>query len=330
MSFLQIELNILTNVPRSHPVIIATSTVTTTTYFDAVHIPSATALPPPPTGSYNIHLFEPSFSASDCLDESSPEAWACTIQEDLNLNISHDAENLTTISIKSSFSPGFWRYGPQPPEVQNTLAVLPMQDIEHTDKGPAYYFQQSFDKLVILNDDEFDNKLGKRSPMNKEGYADLSRRGSTSSATIKPPTQTWFCHWNGTLLEAFIFTQESAQESIPTPNPTAKPDPTKFLRNDPTPFPSITKTYPKTIKVEERRHPVNDVGPYCEPMIIHDRVRATRDPTRSTIQLNETEPPVENRDMRRRDLLQGLMVQKRRVVHGCQCKWLSPPDIYNF
>lgn len=320
MSSLQAELNILTNVPRSHPVIIATSTVTTTTYFDAVPIPSATALPPLPTGSFDIHLFEPSFSASDCLDESYQEAWACTIRGDLKLNVSHDAENLTTISMKSSFPPGFWRYGPQPPEVQNTLAILPMQDIEHLDKGPAYYFQQSFDKLVILNGDDFDDNLEKRSPRNKEGYADLGRRGSTGSATIQPPTQTWFCHWNGTLLEAFIFSQESAQQSIPTPNPTATPDPTKFLRIDPTPFPPITKTYPKTIKVEERRHPVNDVGPYCEPMIIHDRVTATRDTNRSTIQLMETEPSLN----RRRDLLQGLIVEKRRVVHGCQCKWLSP------
>lgn len=324
MSFLQAELNILTNVQRSHPVIIATSTVTTTTYFDAVPVPSATALPPLPTGLFNIHLFEPSFSTSDCLVESYQEAWACTIQGDLNLNVSDYAENMTTISINSSFSPGFWRYGPQPPEVQNLLAVLPMQDIEHTDKGPAYYFQQSFDKLVILNGDDFNDDLEKRSPMNKEGYADLGRRGSSSSAAIQPPSRTWFCHWNGTLLEAFIFSQESAQQSTPTLNPTGTPDPMKFLRRDPAPFPSTTKTYPKTIKVEERRNPVNDVGPYCEPMIILDRVTATRDKSRSTIRLNETEPSLNNPDTRRRDLLEGQMIEKRSVVHGCQCKWLSP------
>lgn len=324
MSFLQAELNILTNVQRSRPVVIATSTVTTTTYFDAVPMPSATALPPLPTGLFNIQLLEPSFSASDCLVGSSQEAWACTVQGNLNLNVSHDAENVTTISIRSSWPSGFWRYGPQPPEVQNILAVLPMQDIEHTDKGPAYYFQQSFDKLVILDGDDFTDNLEKRSPMNKKGYADLGRRGSTSSETILPPTQTWFCHWNGTLLEAFIFSQESAQESTLTPNPTATPGPTKFLGSDPAPVPSVSKTYPKTIKVEERRNPVNDVGPYCEPMIIHDRLTATRDPTRSTIQLNETEPLLNSLDMRRRGLLQGLMVEKRDVVHGCQCKWLSP------
>lgn len=324
MSFLQAELNILANVQRSHPVITATSTVTATTYFDAVPMPSATALPPLPTGSFNIRLFEPSFSANDCLVESSQKAWACTIQGDLSLNISHDADNLTTISIKSSFPTGFWRYGPQPPEVQNVLAVLPMQDIEHTDKGPAYYFQQSFDKLVILNGDDLNDDLEKRSPMNKEGLANLGRRGSTSSAVIQPLSRTWFCHWNGTLLEAFIFSQESSQQSTPTPNPTATPSPMKFLRRDPAPFPSPTNIYPKTIKLEERRNPVNDVGPYCEPMIIHDSVTATRDLNRSTIQLNETEPPLNNLNLRQRDLLEGLIVEKRSLVHGCQCKWLSP------
>lgn len=325
MSFLQAELNNLANVHRSRPIIIATSTVTATTYFDAVPMPSATPLPPLPTGSFNIHLFEPSFSASDCLVELFQQAWACTTQGDLNLNVSLDAENSTTISIKSSIPTGFLRYGPQPPDVQNVLALLPMQDIEHTEKGPAYYFQQSFDKLVILDVNDFNYDLEKRSPMNKKGHADLGRRGSTSSALIPPSSRTWFCHWNGTLLEAFIFSKESAQDSTPTPNSLATPSPMKLLRRDPAPFPSPTIAYPKSIKVEERRNPVNEVGPYCEPMIIHNRETATRDLSRPTIQLNETEPPLSQLDTRRRDLLEGVINEKRSVVHGCQCKWL-----YNF
>ena len=324
MSFLQAELSILTNFHRSRPVIIATSTVTATTYFDAVPMPGATALPPLPTGSFNIHLVEPSFSASDCLVESYQEAWACMIQGNLSLNVSHDADNLTTISMKSSSPTGFWQYGPQPPEVQNVLALLPMQDVEHTEKGPAYYFQQSFDKLVILNGDEFDDDLEKRSPMKKEGQADLGRRDSAIFPAIEPNKRTWFCHWNGTLLEAFIFSQEPAQEFTPTLNSMATPSSMKYLKGDLGPFPSPTNIYPKTIKVEERRNPVNDKGPYCEPMIIVDRETATRDPNRSTIWLNETEPQLKNPNMRRRDLLEGVMVDKRSVLHGCQCKWLSP------
>lgn len=246
------------------------------------------------------------------------------IQGNLSLNVSHDADNSTTISMKSSFPAGFWRYGPQPPEVKNVLDVLPMQDIEHKEKGPAYYFQQSFDKLVILNGDEFDDDLEKRSPMNKEGQADLGRRDGTSFPAIQPPTRTWFCHWNGTLLEAFIFSQESPQEFTPTLNSMATPSSMKSLKGDLGPFPSPTNNYPNTIKVEERRNPVNDVLPYCEPMIILDRETATLDLNRSTIWLIETEPPLNNLNMRRRDLLEGVMVDKRSVLHGCQCKWLSP------
>lgn len=321
--FLHAELNILANVQTSRPVVVATSTVTATTYFDAVPMPSATSLPPLPTGSFNIHLLEPSFSANDCLVGSSQEAWACTNEGDLDLDVYIDSENVTAISIKSSYPP-VWRYGPQPPEVRNVLAVLPVQDSENTEKGPAYYFQQSFDKLVILNGDDFSDNLEKRSPMDRELHADLGRRGSTGFAAILPHSRTWFCHWNGTLLEAFIFIQDPAQESTPTPNPMATPSTMKYLRRDPAPFPSPTNTFPKTIKVEERRNPVNGVGPYCEPMIILDSVTATPDPTRSTIQLNESEPAFYSPDMRRRDLLEGLMVEKRSVVYGCQCKWLSP------
>lgn len=287
-------------------------------------MPSATALPLLPIGSFKIHLLEPSFSASDCLVGSYQEAWACTIGGDLNLDVYCDAENVTTISIKSSFPTQFWRYGPQPPEVRNVLAVLPMQDSEHTEKGPAYYFQKPFDKLVILNGDDFPDNLEKQLPMDGEGHADLGRSGSMNSEAILPKSRTWFCHWNGTLLEAFIFTQESAQESIPSPNRMATPSPTKFLRQVPAPFPPFTNTYPKTIKVEERRNPLNDVAPYCEPMIIMDNVTATRDLTRSTIQLNESEPAFGNPDMMRRDLLDSLTLEKRSLLHGCQCKWLSP------
>lgn len=322
--FLYVDLHLLANVQTSRPVVIATSTVTATTYFDAVPMPSATPLPPLPTGSFNIHLSEPSFSANDCLVGSSQEAWACTKEGDLNLDVYRDAENATTISMKSSFPNGYWRYGPQPPEVHNVLAVLPMQDIEHTEKGLAYYFQQLFDKLVILNGDDYNNNLEKRSSMDREGHADLGKRDSTSFAAILPHSRTWFCHWNGTLLEAFIFAQDPTQESTPTPNPMATTSTMKYLRRDPDPFPSPTNAFPKTIKVEERRNPVNAVGPYCEPMIILDSVTATRDPNRSTIQLNESEPAFGNPNMRRRELHEGLMVEKRNVVYGCQCKWLSP------
>lgn len=321
--FLYAELNILTNVQTSRPVVIATSTVTATTYFDAVPMPSATSLPPLPTGSFNIHLLEPSFSANDCLVGSSQEAWACTNEEDLDLDVYLDRDNVTAISIKRSSYP-FWRYGPQPPEVRNVLAVLAVQDTENTEKGPAYYFQKSFDKLVILNGDDFNDNLEKRSPMDREGHADLGKRGSPSFAAILPNSRTWFCHWNGTLLEAFIFSQDTAQESTTTPNPMATPSTMKYLRRDPAPFPPPTNTFPKTIKVEERRNPVNEVGPYCEPMIILDSITATPDPTRSIIQLNESEPAIYSPDMRRRDLFEGPMVEKRSVVYGCQCKWLSP------
>lgn len=286
-------------------------------------MPSATSLPPLPTGSFNIHLSEPSFSANDCLVGSSQEAWACTNEEDLDLDVYVDRDNVTAISMKRN-SPPFWRYGPQTPEVHNVLAVLPVQDTENTEKGPAYYFQKSFDKLVILNGDNFNHNLDKRSPMDREGHADLGKRGSPSFTAIPPNSRTWFCHWNGTLLEAFIFSQDTAQESTTTPNPMATPSTMTYLRRDPAPFPLPTNTFPKTIKVEERRNPVNEVGPYCEPMIILDSITATPDPTRSIIQLNESEPAIYSPDMRRRDLFEGPMVEKRGVVYGCQCKWLSP------
>lgn len=195
-----------------------------------------------------------------------------------------------------------------------------MQDIEHTEKGPAYYFQQSFDKLVILNGNFFNDDLEKRSPMNRERQADLGERSSTSFARVPRKLPIWFCHWNGTLLEAFIFTQESAQESTLPPNPMVTPSTTKYPTREPAPF---QPTFPKTIKLEERRNPVNNVRPYCEPMIIDESGAATPDPNRTTIQLTESEPAFNNHDVRRRDIQEGLVVEKRSTVYGCQCKWLS-------
>lgn len=117
-----------------------------------------------------------------------------------------------------------------------------MKDRDNLAMGPAFYFQQSFDKLVVLRDSDFHPYILKRSLTGAgeyNGYQDLEERGHDGEYEdylvleerddkwededylvleergdaipedladfAKPADKPWFCFWNGTILEGFIF-----------------------------------------------------------------------------------------------------------------------------
>ena len=117
-----------------------------------------------------------------------------------------------------------------------------MMDKDDLSKGPAYFFSQIFDKVVILREDAFRPNRFQRSWTEEEeqkdfrvveargdereyedyqaleerddewGYEDylmLEERDNVirtdQGQFAKPTDKPWFCFWNGTILEAFIY-----------------------------------------------------------------------------------------------------------------------------
>lgn len=110
------------------------------------------------------------------------------------------------------------RYGPQPPGFSGLVTMTPMMDKGDWRKGPAYVFHHEFDKVVILHEDAF-NRTKKKRWFNDELYEDdkfLERRHDTDDPYIGDSDRPWYCFWNGTVLEGFIFVTEDLANSTNT------------------------------------------------------------------------------------------------------------------
>ena len=183
------------------------------------------------------------------------------------------------------------RYGAQPPEIGASIPLMLRKDKYANDRGPAYVFAQPYNKTVIVRAGDLPNgypgsyrSFIKRWFSNDEDSAsstDIHERDSQSQWTDNsyavPTDKPWYCFWNGTILEGFIYLYEDAK-SEPSESaaiataaatnamPSIGPYAIRAKRQAaPTPSPS---PYPKMIKIEERRNPQNPIQPYCQQMQI--------------------------------------------------------------
>jgi hypothetical protein len=103
------------------------------------------------------------------------------------------------ITITQADDRKVWAYGTQPPVISEEQQMTLVQDSSQSQYGPAWFFQMPYDKLVIVPETSLSapsKRDGSRSP-----GPDSWRRKGLAAAGDKP----WFCYWNGTLLEAFVY-----------------------------------------------------------------------------------------------------------------------------
>ena len=321
---------------------------------DAVSLLSTPVnLPALPTGTFAVSLDEPVSNTNSCLNDNQSCAWDCATGADLSMVVTAAGSNAPTISL-SYPPPSYIRYGSQPPQLNRPAKLVLMEDKDNSNKGPAYVFQQPYDKLVVVHERDLSSAIpdSKRSFLKRWFYGNrLKSRGSligrqdddkwTSNAYAQPADRPWFCYWNNTILEGFIFVTQDADPS-PSASPSAagtssgsSPFSESRLKRQShaTPLP-----YPKSVKIEERR-PLKPSQPYCQ----QKQILYTLQPGSSilqTIYLNETES---------QSLVQDQVIQGMGVIHppgsaaspsgfpgkreamrkrttdanACQCKWMN-------
>ena len=180
-------------------------------------------------------------------------------------------------------SDGYIRYGSQPPQLSQPASLVLMKDKDDVNRGPAYVFQQHYDKLVIVHEGDIPGGISssKRSFFKRWFYKNgLENRGSligrqekdkwTSNSIAKPVDRPWFCYWNNTILEGFIFVTQDA-----TPSASASDASHSAATTSSGSFPfsgsrlkrQSPASYPKSVKIEERR-PLNPSRAYCQQMQI--------------------------------------------------------------
>lgn len=332
---------------------------TVTTTFDATPITSTPSnLPTLAYGNYALPLATVSTVVSSCIDDSSEtSAWSCdvppsSLQITVNQITGTELNELSMTLADSSFQ-GI-HYGSQTPIVNDAQILKLVTDVDNPGYGPAWFFQVPYDKLVVLPETSLSISSVSKRDSKYASPGDFRRK-----STAEPGDKPWFCYWNGTLLETFVYVNQtsslagqdnshspvaSAASTLTSPTSTsgqlssasttsggkARRQETSSSSTSPTASSTVLPNYPNVVRIEERRIPDSPiwVAPYCVQMLVSSTGAVTKY-INSTgmaqyISLNETEPAGSNkrRDFMERTLDLGLN-GRQTSSSSCACAWLD-------
>lgn len=127
---------------------------------------------------------------------------------------------------------------------------LTVQDNDYPDHGPAYYFEHLYDKIVVLPEDAFPMPTGSSSSKQKRQWT-LPPGWGQQKQVVNPGEKPWFCVWNNTLIETFIYVQlpipsnfTDATPSSSYPSPTTPANSSAILTT--TPIVAVSDANPST------------------------------------------------------------------------------------
>ncbi|KAF4629054.1 hypothetical protein G7Y89_g9092 [Cudoniella acicularis] len=327
---------------------------TMTTTFDATPLTAVpTSMPAIPTGSYIVPISSPFLLQQSCVvNTAQSNAWACNIlagPQPLQMTISSlpDANALEDNQVILNYgnsSLNTFTYGAQAPLLTHIQPLRLVIDADDASRGPAWWFQTPYDKIVVLRGTDLATPNSKREPDSHPVSAFGSRKG-----VALPGDNAWICYWNGTILETFIYVNQtsaagskaSASSSATASTSTTVSSSVPTSSNVQSPGSSYSSQsygppllpFPKVVKIEEHRmsNGPEVVPPYCVSNTI--KSDGTAEPnTNSTgqpiiIYLNETESTsFSKRSLF--DLEAGVEILDEREVaerdngSKCGCAWI--------
>ncbi|KAI5356926.1 hypothetical protein Slin15195_G090250 [Septoria linicola] len=193
-----------------------------TSLYDASLIASPTS-GAPPTGTFALTLGAPEETQSDCLSNKGQQvAWDCDLAPNSALAMvvgqPPSAPGLGAVLQYASYDQAI-AYGAQLNNMNTTFAqFLTVQDQDDKQNGPAFYFQQFYDKVVVVPETAIQTGNNKR--MSRRGWYSPGWRVPDAWTRRKqlanPGEKPWFCVWNETLLEGFIYVTESITTTTTT------------------------------------------------------------------------------------------------------------------
>ncbi|KZF19764.1 hypothetical protein L228DRAFT_40378 [Xylona heveae TC161] len=283
-----------------------------------------TNLPTLASGTYVVPMPTAQVDSSACLiDNNQSSAWSCNVGGDL-FELLYIAGGPGKSNFAKFITPGDTiQYGAQPPSIGQPQMVNLVTDNDAANLGPAYFFRtQAYDKVVVVPEEQFPQGSSSKqrrsaSPIVQRSSANFTRY----TDIVRPNEKPWFCFWNGTMLDVFIYLYEnssvaawdnaaasaaakssghSSTTTITTtynsyPSGMAPTSTTSSLTttSDTVPWPSQFNDFPKRVKAIERRQEHNAIQPYCQQMQMLDDWSiqpAQENGSPVTFLLNETEP----------------------------------------
>lgn len=340
-----------------------TSTVyqTVTTTFDAKSTPVPSSFPILPSGTYQVMLGSPQDTQTDCIMNSAQlSAWSCQAPPPpISIDVTSDKTGKHTATLTRGQNLDSFNYGTQPPVIEAQKKLDLVIDVNNPSYGPAWFFQVPYDKLVVLHENQLSistSSEGKRDASFNPSSKHFHRRGPA-----QPGDTPWFCYWNGTLLETFIFANQRSAAGAEQPSSTSRPmtSPTTespssiaiatalptSLRRQPTSeghssepanvseVPLFLSGYPKIVKIEERRIPPGDVTvrPFCTSMTILSDGTPLPNLNSSgmpiEVEINEADPSLSEMSEKRGPYAQPpgrtAPLVARDISGDCSCTWIA-------
>lgn len=164
----------------------------------------------PPSGTYQLSLSTPQATQASCLTEPNQQAaWSCDLAGPPTEAIAVTTENNTLGAfLFYASSGGSIVYGAQTSFMETQFApFITVTDNDDPNRGPAYYFAQMYDKLVVVPENALTATSGKKRQIQlDQGWF---QQKQVAQAGDKP----WFCVWNNTFVEGFIYVQQPIVES---------------------------------------------------------------------------------------------------------------------
>ncbi|PGH29648.1 hypothetical protein GX50_07606 [[Emmonsia] crescens] len=294
-------------------------TVTATTMLDAAHLTTTPSLLPIPTGQFHIPATSLHRSSNSCVNDMDlSKAWQCMQKGSFSCVLSEESDGSKSLELQPYKRDGSFIYGAQAPSLEETKFDLKlMLDRTEPELGPALFFFTPFDKLVIIHESHFPPVSSGQSINGPQ----LRRRAETTAPRPSQPSdRPFFCWWNSTYLELFIYVNRPISSSITSDSDhltstltsttfvTATSLPTldsRGLKASRLALPGrLPREYPRMIKLEEKRSSTDGIPPYCEQMQVMDDgtlsgplgSRIPIDEAETTLSSNRGDDPEDDRD----------------------------------
>ncbi|KAJ5239813.1 hypothetical protein N7468_004432 [Penicillium chermesinum] len=270
-------------------------TVTATPQLDYSAITSTpTNIQAAPTGHYLIPAVLRNYSRFCVDDHDIKQVWSCVEKpSDFEIKL-EESDGQKSIIFDYSTPTSTYTYGAQQPYLPTPTQNLSMAfDTSEAGLGPALFFFALFNKLVILPEDTFTSSSISSRDLSERELSDPYADAFLDRTTVaKPGDKPWFCWWNSTLMEFFLYVNQSTVDQFPSTETavtggdlaastaTAQP---YAKRSDP------IANYPRKIKIEERRDYAEAESPYCQQMQVDKNGNLDPIP-QSIVQIKEIEP----------------------------------------
>ncbi|XXG95915.1 hypothetical protein Hte_002191 [Hypoxylon texense] len=211
-------------------------------------------LPPLQTGTFAMPLMNNRISNTCFSDSTLAQAWNCNLvfsQLSMTITKLADQPNISDYSFGFSYNETYslenyvYSYGVQPPNLTDVKLKL-VSDVYEASRGPAWNFEVTYNKTVVLPEQLLAPSSSTSSTQNSRrmlfGGGDFKRKG-----VAQPGEKPWICHWDDTILEAFIYAGQNNSFSRPIdPRPpmpmTSAPTPSESFSGAPASAPTAENT----------------------------------------------------------------------------------------